>query len=48
MTSETEHGYLILADISGYTSYLAQVELEHAQEILTDLLATSMSNSSRR
>ncbi len=40
MTSETEHGYLVLADISGYTSYLAQVELEHAQEILTDLLAT--------
>mgnify|MGYP001403948190 CR=1 FL=1 len=40
MTSETEHGYLVLADISGYTSYLAQTELEHAQEILTDLLAT--------
>ena len=40
MTSETEHGYLVLADISGYTSYFAQVELEHAQEFLTDLLAT--------
>ncbi len=39
MTSETQHGYLVLADISGYTSYLAQVELEHAHEILTDLLA---------
>ena len=39
MTSETEYGYLVLADISGYTSYLAQVELEHAHEILTDLLA---------
>jgi class 3 adenylate cyclase len=39
MTSETEHGYLVLADISGYTSYLAKVELEHAHEILTDLLA---------
>ena len=38
MPSETEHGYLVLADISGYTSYLAKVELEHAQEILTDLL----------
>lgn len=38
MNSETEHGYLILADISGYTSYLAKVELEHAHEILTDLL----------
>ena len=38
MASETQHGYLVLADISGYTSYLAQVELEHAHEILTDLL----------
>jgi len=38
--TETRHGYLVLADISGYTSYLAQVELEHAHEILTDLLET--------
>ena len=38
MTSETEHGYLVLADISGYTSYVAKVELDHANEILTDLL----------
>ncbi|MEW5940358.1 MAG: DUF2652 domain-containing protein, partial [Chloroflexota bacterium] len=36
--AETRHGYLVLADISGYTGYLAQVELEHAQEILADLL----------
>jgi uncharacterized protein YndB with AHSA1/START domain len=38
MTTLTQHGYLILADISGYTSYLAGVELDHAHEILTDLL----------
>jgi len=38
MTSLTKHGYLVLADISGYTSYLSRVELEHAQEILADLL----------
>ena len=38
--AQTRHGYLVLADISGYTSYLAQVELEHAHEILTDLLET--------
>lgn len=38
--TETRHGYLVLADISGYTKYLAQVELEHAHEILTDLLET--------
>src|SRR3990172_6368405 len=38
MESKTQHGYLVLADISGYTSYLAGVELDHAHEILTDLL----------
>ncbi len=38
MESKTQHGYLVLADISGYTSYLVKTELEHAQEILTDLL----------
>jgi hypothetical protein len=31
-------GYLALADISGFTSYLAGVELDHAHEILSDLL----------
>jgi uncharacterized protein YndB with AHSA1/START domain len=40
MSTQTQHGYLVLADISGYTSYLAKVELEHAHEILTDLLET--------
>lgn len=38
MAAKAEHGYLVLADISGYTSYLAGVELEHAQDILRDLL----------
>jgi hypothetical protein len=38
--AETKHGYLVLADITGYTGYLAQVELEHAHEILADLLET--------
>ena len=40
MESKTQHGYLVLADISGYTSYLAGTELEHAHEILTALLET--------
>lgn len=35
---QTQKGYLILADITGYTSYVARTELEHAHEILTDLL----------
>ena len=38
MSTITQHGYFVLADISGYTSYLAGVELDHAHEILTDLL----------
>lgn len=35
-----QRGYLVLADISGFTSYLAGVELDHAHEILSDLLET--------
>ena len=38
MASGTQHGYLVLADISGYTSFVAGTELEHAQEILSELL----------
>ncbi|HMA38034.1 MAG TPA: DUF2652 domain-containing protein [Chloroflexia bacterium] len=38
MTTRAQSGYLVLADISGYTSFLAGTELEHAQEILGELL----------
>ena len=38
MSTITQHGYLVLADISGYTSFLAKTELEHSHEILTELL----------
>jgi class 3 adenylate cyclase len=31
---------LLIADISGYTRYLAGVELDHAQDILADLMGT--------
>ena len=31
--NETQHGHLLLADISGYTSYVASTELTHSQEI---------------
>jgi len=34
MNNETQHGYLVLADISGYTSYLAGLELTHAREMI--------------
>ncbi len=38
MEALTQHGYLVLSDISGFTSYLAKVEIDHANEVLTDLL----------
>jgi hypothetical protein len=38
MTTSTQHGYLVIADISGYTSFVATTELEHSHEILSELL----------
>ncbi|MGH8928123.1 MAG: DUF2652 domain-containing protein [Acidimicrobiia bacterium] len=35
-----EPACLVIADVSGYTEYLAGVELEHAQDILADLMNT--------
>src|SRR4030066_2308229 len=34
----SQSGYLLIADITGYTLYLSQSELDHAQAILTVLL----------
>ena len=31
-------GYLVLADVSGYTGFLAGIELEHASGILAELI----------
>ena len=39
MSSVTQHGYLVIADISGYTSFVAKTELEHSHEILSELLS---------
>jgi hypothetical protein len=39
----TEPACLLIADISGYTGYLAGVELDHAQDILADLMGTIVS-----
>jgi uncharacterized protein DUF2652 len=36
----TESACLLIADISGYTGYLAGVGLDHAQDILADLMGT--------
>ena len=40
MPDRLERACLVLADISGYTTYLAGVELDHAQDILADLTDT--------
>ena len=37
MDSEVKSGYLIVADVSGYTRFLAETELEHANGIIKDL-----------
>ena len=36
--ADVEQGYLVLADVSGYTGFLAGTELEHANGILADLV----------
>jgi len=38
MESKTQKGYLVLADISGYTFFLANTELEHANIAISHLL----------
>lgn len=40
MVTPAERVFLVIADISGYTDYLAGSEIEHAQDILADLLET--------
>jgi hypothetical protein len=40
MERKTQSGYLVLADISGYTSFVAQTEIEHADMALSFLLET--------
>lgn len=37
MSSKAENGFLVVADISGYTRFLAETELEHANGIVKDL-----------
>lgn len=38
MERKTQTGYLVLADISGYTSFVAKTEIEHADMALSFLL----------
>ncbi len=41
MLNRPEPAALVIADISGYTGYLADAELDHAQDVLADLIATA-------
>ena len=40
MERKTQMGYLVLADISGYTSFVAKTEIEHAEKAISILLGT--------
>lgn len=40
MERKTQKGYLLLADISGYTSFIARTEIEHAENVISPLLET--------
>ena len=43
--AKTVTGFILIADISGYTMFLSQSELEHAQEILQSLLGLLIKNT---
>jgi hypothetical protein len=40
MAASPEAGFLVIADLTGYTAYLSQSEIEHAPAIAGDLLET--------
>jgi hypothetical protein len=40
MLTKPESACFVIADISGYTSFLAAVELDHAQDIIADFMDT--------
>jgi hypothetical protein len=40
MLSKPESACFVIADISGYTSFLHGAELDHAQDIIADIMDT--------
>src|SRR4030095_598950 len=44
MERKTQTGYLVLADISGYTSFVAKTEIKHADIALSYLLEAIVEN----
>lgn len=47
MEQKTHKGYLVLADISGYTFFLAETELEHADIAISHLLEAMVGQLNR-
>jgi class 3 adenylate cyclase len=43
MDTRTQHGYLLLADLSGFTAFLSASELEHAHDVLGELIGLIVS-----
>ena len=37
-------GYFLIADITGYTAFMTQSELDHAQDILNSIFETLVNN----
>ncbi|MBI3160245.1 MAG: DUF2652 domain-containing protein, partial [Chloroflexi bacterium] len=46
MASSASTGYLLIGDISGYTSYVAATEIEHSQAVLAELLELLIQHTS--
>lgn len=42
MSPDVEQGYLVLADVSGYTGFLVGTELEHATGVLAELIQSML------
>ena len=38
MNNRTDHGFLVLADVSGFTAFVTTTELEHGSDIIATLL----------
>lgn len=43
MNTATQHGFLILADITGFTPFVADTELDHSNEIVNGILKDMLS-----
>jgi hypothetical protein len=46
MSSDLQQGFLILADITGFTAYLSEAELDHANAILGELVESVINHMS--